>query len=111
MLNNEDIDSLVFDVEALNLNLLVANPLSQRGWELAIEQVVSLLKNKGDSMKDKLKIYVEEELGRAREERRKKADSGDELSFWYHKGYCEAINWTLNHLAFFRELIDLERQK
>ena len=49
MLSNEDIDSLVFDVEALNLNLLVANPLLQRGWELAIGQVISLLKSKKDN--------------------------------------------------------------
>ena len=48
MLDKEDIDSLIFDIEALNLNLLVANPLSQRGWELAIEQVTSLLKSKMD---------------------------------------------------------------
>jgi len=60
-------------------------------------------------MKDKLKIYIEKELERAMEERKKDAESSDELAFWYQKGYCEAINWTLRHVAFFRELIDLER--
>lgn len=48
MINNKDIDDLIFDIDALNLNLLAANPLTERGWKLAIEQVISLLKSKKD---------------------------------------------------------------
>lgn len=63
-------------------------------------------------MKDKLKIYIGEELERA-EKMVKKCDCYHEdepLLMREMIGYCKGIKWTLRHLPFFREQIDLERR-